>query len=117
MTQSIEATVPFTWDYEVDGFFVTSFEVVATVTAADNRPVITELQMIGSKPYPSKEKSLNDLPDTLKGIAFTDLSKNRLFLADARENLEYEGHVFADENSFESMFVKPFGDTFGVAAQ
>ena len=117
MTQSIEATVPFTWDYEVDGFFVTSFEVVATVTAANNRPVITELKMIGSKPYPSKETSLNDLPDTLKGVAFDDLSKSHRFLADARENLEYEGYVFADENSFERLFIKSFCDTFGVAAQ
>ncbi|MFD2207188.1 hypothetical protein [Kiloniella antarctica] len=109
-----EATVPFTWDYDVDGFFITSFEVVATVVVADNRPVITGLQMIGNKPYPSKETSLSDLPDTLKGLAFDDLSKNRRFLADATESLEGVGHVFDDENSFGALFVQPFSEMFGV---
>ncbi|WP_085905867.1 hypothetical protein [Kiloniella majae] len=117
MTQSIEATVPLTWDYKVDGFCFSSLELIATVTAADNRPVITELQMEGFKGYPSKETILRDLPDTLKGVAFKDLTNNVNFMADAKEQLEDAGCVFRDESAFESLFVGSYGDTLGLAAE
>ncbi|WP_421782670.1 hypothetical protein [Kiloniella litopenaei] len=117
MTHSIEATVPFTWEHEVDGFYFATYELIATVVSSDNRPVITALQMEGNKPHPSNEHLLCDLPDGLKGQAFTELSDNELFVEEAENRLKEAGYVFQNENSFESLFVKPFGDTFGVAAQ
>ena len=110
----ITAQVEFTWDYQIKGFHFATYEVIATVGVVNNRPVITALAMEGAKAYPSNARLTQELPDTLKGLAFDDLSHNNDFLDKAREKLTDKGFVFEDENSFKALFVKPYSEMHGI---